>query len=72
MNAPTSLTSKRNECKKEQSIFLVRFSMQALAKFAWILVLVIFFVGEGIAYIIAIGIVSMLILNWINPKWFDP
>ena len=46
--------------------------MKELAKFAWILVVVLFFVGEKIAIIFAIGITAMLILNWINPKWFEP
>ncbi len=46
--------------------------MTQLAKFAWRLVLVLFFVGEKIAIIFGIGIAAMLILNWINPKWFEP
>lgn len=46
--------------------------MTELAKFAWIFVLVLFFVGEKIAIIFAIGIAAMLILYWINPNWFEP
>ena len=46
--------------------------MAQLAKLAWILILIIFFVGEKILIIFGVGIAAMLILNWINPKWFDP
>ena len=46
--------------------------MTQLAKLAWILILIIFFVGEKNLIIFGVGIAAMLILNWINPKWFDP
>jgi len=53
-------------------VFLFWIVMAQFAKLAWILILIIFFVGEKILIIFGVGIAAMLILNWINPKWFDP
>lgn len=46
--------------------------MTELAKFAWTLVLVIFFVGSKAAIIFAAVLAFIFILYWLNPKWFWP
>ena len=45
--------------------------MQELAKFAWILVLVIFFVGLKAFIILGLIMAVIVILYKINPEWFE-
>ena len=46
--------------------------MTELAKWAWLLFIIVFFVGAKFVLILIAEIVLILFLYWINPKWFEP
>lgn len=46
--------------------------MTEIAKFAWTLVIVAFFVGMKAFIILLLIIAFIAFLYWINPKWFKP
>ena len=45
--------------------------MNELAKWAWIIILIIFFVGTDIFYIIGAAVVIGLLILWLKPEWYD-
>lgn len=46
--------------------------MTELAKFAWTAIFIIFFVGLKIFVILGLAFALLVILHFINPKWFEP
>ena len=45
--------------------------MSGIAKWAWIVILVIFFCGPYIFAILAADVVVFLLLLWLKPEWLD-
>lgn len=45
--------------------------MTELAKWAWLILLIILFVGPWIFAIIAADIVIFLLVLWLKPEWID-
>lgn len=45
--------------------------MTELAKWAWIILLIILFVGPWIFAIIAFDIVVFFLVYWLKPEWLD-
>lgn len=45
--------------------------MTELAKWAWIIVLIIFFVGYDFLWFIAADVVVFLLIWWLKPEWLD-
>ena len=45
--------------------------MTELAKWAWLILLIILFVGPWIFAIIAFDIVVFLLVLWLKPEWLD-
>lgn len=45
--------------------------MTELAKWAWIIVLIVFFVGENIIWYILGFVVVYLLIRWLKPEWLD-
>jgi hypothetical protein len=45
--------------------------MTELAKWAWIIVLIIFFVGTDILWFILADVVVFLLILWLKPEWLD-
>lgn len=45
--------------------------MKAIAKWAWIIVLIIFFVGFDIVWFIIVPFVLVLLVCWLKPEWLD-
>lgn len=45
--------------------------MKELVKWAWLIVLIILFVGHWIFIIIGAEIVAFLLVWWLKPEWLD-
>jgi len=45
--------------------------MNALAKWVWMAILAIFFVGMDIFWYLGVGILVFLVVWWIKPEWLD-
>jgi hypothetical protein len=45
--------------------------MTELAKWAWLIVLIILFVGPWIFVIVGIDIAVYLLIYWLKPEWLD-
>lgn len=45
--------------------------MAELAKWVWIITLIIFFVGTDIFYILGISLAVGLIIYWFKPEWLQ-
>lgn len=45
--------------------------MTELAKWVWIIIIVIFFVGTDILWILGVSIVVGLLILWLKPEWYD-
>lgn len=45
--------------------------MTQLAKWVWIILLIIFFVGTNIFWFLLADIVVFLLVLWLKPEWID-
>lgn len=45
--------------------------MTDLAKWVWIIIIVIFFVGTDILWIVGAAVVVGLLILWLKPEWYD-
>ena len=45
--------------------------MNELAKWVWIVIIVILFVGTDILWIVGAAVVVGLLVLWIKPEWYD-
>jgi len=45
--------------------------MTDLAKWVWIFLIIIFFVGSDIFYIIGVALVVFLLVLWLKPEWLN-
>jgi hypothetical protein len=45
--------------------------MTELAKWVWILILTIFFVGTDIFYIFGASVIVGLLIAWLKPEWYE-
>lgn len=45
--------------------------MTSLAKWAWIVLLVLLFVGPWIFAILAADVIVFFLIRWLRPEWLD-
>ena len=45
--------------------------MSELAKWAWILILCVLFLGSWTLVIIGVDIVAVLLVMWLKPEWLE-
>jgi hypothetical protein len=45
--------------------------MNELAKWAWLLLLAILWIGHWIFVILAIDVVAFILIAWLKPEWLD-
>lgn len=45
--------------------------MNELAKWVWIILIVILFVGTDIFWILGASVVVGLLILWLKPEWYD-
>ena len=45
--------------------------MSELAKWAWLILLIVLFVGSYVFVVIAIDILAFILVAWLKPEWLD-
>jgi len=45
--------------------------MTSLAKWAWLILLIILFIGPYVFVVIALDVVAFILVAWLKPEWLD-